>query len=256
MSSTTPLTDSINNLTDYINGVTGESDTNLSDAIATLADGYGQGGGDNSLMLSILDRSITTLDNAEITKLGERALHGCDKLTSINLPNLTEITGGYCISGTKITSLYLPRLTSLVGQSIRDNSDLLYLVLPRCTSNGWHLYRNNSALIAADFTDVPGFGSDSFNSNNAMNILVIRRTSSIATLSTVNVFASCPFASGKTGGTLYVPQSLISSYQSASNWSTVLGYTNNQIKSIESTHTDPDAPIDLTLYYVDGTPIT
>lgn len=32
-------------------------------------------------------------------------------------------------------------------------------------------------------------------------------------------------------------------------------YTNNQIKSIESTHTDPNAPIDFTLYYADGTPI-
>ena len=54
---------------------------------------------------------------------------------------------------------------------------------------------------------------------------------------------------------LYVPNDLISSYQSASNWSTILGYANNQIKSIESTHTDPNAPIDLTLYYIDGTPI-
>lgn len=40
-----PLTDKINALTAYANGVTGESDTTLSDAVATLADGYGQGGG-------------------------------------------------------------------------------------------------------------------------------------------------------------------------------------------------------------------
>lgn len=35
-----PLTDSINALTTYINGVTGGEDSNLSDAVATLADGY------------------------------------------------------------------------------------------------------------------------------------------------------------------------------------------------------------------------
>lgn len=40
----TPLTDAINALTAYANSVTGESDTNLSDAVHTLADGYGQGG--------------------------------------------------------------------------------------------------------------------------------------------------------------------------------------------------------------------
>ena len=41
----TPLTDSINALTTYANEVTGASDTNLSDAVHTLASGYGGGGG-------------------------------------------------------------------------------------------------------------------------------------------------------------------------------------------------------------------
>lgn len=39
----TPLTDSINALTAYANEVTGGSDTNLSDAVHTLASGYGVG---------------------------------------------------------------------------------------------------------------------------------------------------------------------------------------------------------------------
>ena len=39
------LTDSIEALTTYANGVTGESDTTLSDAVASLADGYGGGSG-------------------------------------------------------------------------------------------------------------------------------------------------------------------------------------------------------------------
>lgn len=40
----TPLTDGINALTTYANGVTGASDTTLSDAVHTLASGYGGGG--------------------------------------------------------------------------------------------------------------------------------------------------------------------------------------------------------------------
>ena len=39
----TPLTDGINALTAYANEVTGASDTNLSDAVHTLASGYGGG---------------------------------------------------------------------------------------------------------------------------------------------------------------------------------------------------------------------
>lgn len=43
MSINNPLTSNINALTEFANSVTGESDTNLSDAVHTLADGYGQG---------------------------------------------------------------------------------------------------------------------------------------------------------------------------------------------------------------------
>lgn len=48
MSINNPLTSNINALTEFANSVTGESDTNLSDAVHTLADGYGQGGGESN----------------------------------------------------------------------------------------------------------------------------------------------------------------------------------------------------------------
>ena len=41
----TPLTDAINALTTYANSITGKSDTNLPDAVRSLADGYGGGSG-------------------------------------------------------------------------------------------------------------------------------------------------------------------------------------------------------------------
>lgn len=57
MPTTTPLTDAINALTTYSNTVTGASDTTLSDAVATLAAGYGGGGG-----LELID-TITIAEN-------------------------------------------------------------------------------------------------------------------------------------------------------------------------------------------------
>ena len=42
----TPLTDAINALTTYANEITGKSDTTLSSAVGSLADGYGGGGVD------------------------------------------------------------------------------------------------------------------------------------------------------------------------------------------------------------------
>lgn len=58
----TPLTDAINALTTYANSVTGESDTTLTDAVYTLAEGYGQGGGggsgDSGLTLTWYDPEV------------------------------------------------------------------------------------------------------------------------------------------------------------------------------------------------------
>lgn len=60
------LADSIEALTTYANGVTGESDTNLSDAVHTLGSGYG--GSDQSLIKSVdLTMSETYTNNNKLT---------------------------------------------------------------------------------------------------------------------------------------------------------------------------------------------
>lgn len=57
----TPLTDSINALTAYVNEVTGASDTTLSEAVNTLIEGFGQGG--NMLWKSVtLEEDHTTVN--------------------------------------------------------------------------------------------------------------------------------------------------------------------------------------------------
>ena len=53
----TPLTDSINALTTYANEVTGASDTTLSDAVHTLANGYGGGG-----TISVIKKDVNFID--------------------------------------------------------------------------------------------------------------------------------------------------------------------------------------------------
>lgn len=56
-----PLTDAINALTTYANTVTGSSDTNLSDAVATLASGYG---GVGTLPRLLNFETVTPTENA------------------------------------------------------------------------------------------------------------------------------------------------------------------------------------------------
>lgn len=71
----TPLTDAINALTTYANEVTGASDTTLSDAVHTLVDGYGQGGGYTGI-------EVKTDSNGHIT---DYILHGFEEVPPLLL---------------------------------------------------------------------------------------------------------------------------------------------------------------------------
>ena len=61
---------------------------------------------------------------------------------------------------------------------------------------------------------------------------IILRKTSVASLSNVNALVGTPFASGGTGGTIYIPKTLYdhlgdetsSDYKAASNWATIDGY--------------------------------
>lgn len=85
-----------------------------------------------------------------------------------------------------------------------------------------------------------------FENSSALDTMILRN-SAICILDNISAFNGTPFASGGSGGTLYVPQARITEYTQATNWSTILGYANNQILPIEGSIYETQ--------YADGTPI-
>lgn len=254
-----PLTDAINALTTYANTVTGASDTTLSDAVATLASGYGGGGTD--YMEQYLKKTIQSYSNSNVNSATPKFMfYEIGTLTSLSLPNaLTIEQGGLYKTGiSTVHASDFAKVFYLGVDAFRQCPSLTGVVLlsARQFSNTVFAYSTKLKYLDAGKT-ASGSAYLSVNTFQGCTLFdtLILRHSAVVTLNNISAFASTPFASGGSGGTLYVPSSLVSSYQSASNWSTILGYANNSIKSIESTHTDPNAPIDLTLYYADGTPI-
>lgn len=185
---------------------------------------------------------------------GVGVFQNCKSLTTIDLPNYTSPgSGGYQFAGdTALIHVFLPK--GCTGQYMFSGcSNLQTAVLGGTGQMNANDYASCSKLEIVD-TRNSRIHTSSFTGCSKLATLIVRRTS-LCTLSNINAFTNTPFASGKAGGILYVPADLISEYEAATNWSTILGYTNNQIKSIESTHTDPNAFLDLTLYYGDGTPL-
>lgn len=192
-----------------------------------------------------------------------RTFYGCTNLVSVSLPSLTDMINadGIFQNCSKLTTFNFNWKTC-IGLPAETFTGCVLLnlpsvVMPVYNTNIWgHCFRGISALTVVDIYNSSHSSRHDLRNNafqdTSLDTLVIR-ASVYQNLSNINAFQGTPFASDGTGGTLYVPESLLSTYPTLTNWSTILGYTNNQIKSIESTHIDPSATIDLTTHYADGT---
>ena len=80
---------------------------------AKIAKDKGGPGGDDSTLISLIDRSITEIKNDNITSVGGYAFGTCFALTTVDLPNVTSIGNGAFDSCSALTTVDLPNVTSI-----------------------------------------------------------------------------------------------------------------------------------------------
>lgn len=186
--------------------------------------------------------------------VGSYVFYRCTNLRKVDMPIFRNGgSGGYQFAYcTALADVNMP--FGNVGQHMFDHcTSLQCIVLPHmaypdsgANLNGYG-FSHCSKLTAVDLGNVTRVHTSEFNNASKLDTLIIRWTDSVCTLSNTNAFTGTPFASGGSGGTLYVPSALVSSYQSDTNWGTILGYANNNILAIEdSVYEDK---------YADGTDI-
>lgn len=173
-------------------------------------------------------------------------------ITSLSAPNCTSLGGYVCYQCTELITVNFPKLKTFAASDVFDGcTKLLGFVGPelngapnvnnaftRCTSFQYFDVGPNLYNLSTGNTFV--------NCTN-LRTIVLRRTNGIVSISS-SAFTGTPLASGGTGGTVYVPQALISSYQSATNWSTLYAAGSTTFAAIEGSQYEN--------YYADGTPIT
>ena len=234
MPSTTPLTDAINALTTYANTVTGQNDPDLSTAVATLAAGYGGGGDDH--LLDIIEGNITDIYDNSITTLA----------VQISM-------------GNKIQSMFWGALETIsLSNAMGFNTALTVAVCPALTDKtGYDQYRGCTSLVSADFgANLQKLDNWTFENCPALNTLILRRSNAITAMQGTSALSQTCFGSGKSGGTIYIPQSLYDhlgdnsalDYKHASNWSTFEGYGTITWAKIEGSYYET--------HYADGTVIS
>lgn len=206
----------------------------------------------------ILKNGITSVSTSLSTgALREYLFRGSTSLQTFQAENYTGAIPSFAFYGcSALTSVKLPKATSSGSNAFQNCTALTSLALPGINSSiSTDIFRGCKSLVAFDINAPSQFGANTFNGNSAMNVLIIRKSTSIVALGNVNAFSGTPFESGGSGGTIYIPKSLYdqlgtgtNDYKAATNWSTIDSYGTITWMQIEGSQYETQ--------YADGTPIS
>lgn len=183
----------VSSLLTFANETTGSDDTTLGEAVHTLADGYGQGGGDDDLVASIIDGSVTEIRNDKVTRVRQYVFQNCSSLTSVDFS----------------------KATSVGDRAFENCSSLTSVDFPLATSIGSYAFYNCSKLTSVDFPLVTSINSYAFYNCSALTKLILRNASQVCKYST----SSSDYDPLNADLKIYVPRDLLEQYKVATNWS-------------------------------------
>ena len=221
------------------------NNTSLRDLLQTvnnLSSGAGQAYSENEDAF-LNGTLIGKYSNPNAQILGYFALRSYPGLTSLTLPNCTFADWGACNSALdlyylsmtnlssaaygafaschSLKSVHLPNCSYLSTDTFREDIGLKQIALPACVSMGSRIFYKCHNLRKIEFSTTPIIGEYAFRECITLTDLRLG-SSSVCTLLNSQTFYSTPYAGYSTffSGTphIYVPASLISSYQSATNW--------------------------------------
>lgn len=173
---------------------------------------------------ALLDGTITAYSNSELTEIREKAFYGCIKMTSVDLPNVVKLGADAFNTCKWLETVNIPKLTAIpyqcfyYGFSLPDK-----LVFPVCKSVAGYVISYSETKIL----DILGGGqieSFAFYRASYFTTLILRNTEAITTLQAApsSIFADY------TAVTVYVPDNLLETYKTATNWVKMAG----QIKGL------------------------
>lgn len=157
-------------------------------------------------------------ENDRVTIIGHGAFAAIQNLTSVSFPNVTTV-GDYAIEDcSELVSINLPAAITFGTQVFNSCRKLKKIVLPSASSIGIECFYRCSGITIIDLPVATTINNKAFQDCTVLTALILRNTTGICTINNSNVFNSTPVASGT--GYIYVPQALVASYGSATNWKT------------------------------------
>ena len=160
----------------------------------------------NSAFRNCTNLALTELPSG-VTSIAQYAFYGCTNLALTSLPEgITDIEGGTFYGCTSLALTSLPSGVGSIGaQAFQDCYKLAEMT---CLGN------------------ITIINNDAFYGCTKLSKFALPNITSVPTLKSTNAFLSTPIANGT--GYIYVPDNLVESFKSATNWSRYA----DQIKAI------------------------
>ena len=194
-------------------------DNNLSiDALIKSINNLSEGGSEDlqELATAFIQRTFTEYNNDTITSIGNSAFRACANLTKVSFSKATN-TGEYAFYDCpKLTDVNFPVATTVSSQCFRGCTGLTEATFPEATFVGAYAFYQDPKLTTVRLPKVKNIGISVFNGCTNLTTLIIEQADTPCTLAS-NALASSGIANG--AGYIYVPDSRVDAYKSATNWS-------------------------------------
>lgn len=169
--------------------------------------------------------SLTEASFPAVVTVGGFAFSSCNKLTTASFPEAVSLGTAAFSSCYRLTTISFPVATTIGSNAFRYCSSLTAVSLPAAKTIGSNAFTGCKTLTTVFLPAANNLSSTVFSSCTVLSAVVLAGSSVCGIYS--NVFNGTPIASGT--GYVYVPASLVASYQAAANWSYFLA----QISAIE-----------------------
>ena len=119
-------------------------------------------GGGDEVAQSIVNRTITTYADGDVTSIGLYAFCGCSKLTEATIP-AAKSTASYAFSGCTSLTKVVGAIETLGGYTYNACTKLVDIDTSKLTSIGTYAFQNCSALRNIDLPLATAVGAYAFN---------------------------------------------------------------------------------------------
>lgn len=183
------------------------------------------GGGSNADLDALIANTVTSI-TSQAASVRDRAFSNCTSVVSISLPAAKTVGNWAFMQCSKLATVSLPEATTLGSAAFSTCAALTSVTIPKATSLPSQCLYNCTSLQKIDLPAVTSISDSVFMMDSKLTAVILRSTT-LVTLGNKSAFSSSGISAGT--GYIYVPSSLVSSYKTATNWSTYAAH----IRAIE-----------------------